>query len=181
MADTMRMQVTGMKELRDAIKALPHALAEHALKKADRAGAQVIADAMQDACPIQEIKAPGSDSLAPGQLKEDIRVILVEQDVSTRQDNIFVAEVGPKRYAYVARWVEYGHANVHGGYSKRKYDVAGNFTGERRGPGKIAEGYTPPHPFLRPAFEASRQAAQEKIVVTLRAGVKRAVRAARRK
>jgi hypothetical protein len=57
-----------------------------------------------------------------------------------------LAEVGFFKQAYVAQWVEYGHRMV--GHS----------------PGKKNQGSVPAHPFLRPAADASEDAAVEAFI-----------------
>lgn len=120
-------------------------------RKALRAGGTVIKRAMQQFAPVQLEKQFGSDSLEPGELKASIRVYLPSEKSGEE-----FALVGPARKTErVARWVEFGHRMVTGGYSK----VLPN--GTTRGPGKVSIKDVREHPFLRPAYESSIEAAIE--------------------
>ena len=66
----------------------------------------------------------------------------------------------------VAGWVELGHRLVRGGYSK----VLKN--GKVRGPGRQV-GTVAAHPFVRPAYEASVDAANQAFAETFAAEIKK--------
>lgn len=119
-------------------------------RKAVLAGARVIAKAMAERTPIQRHRTPGSDSLDVGELKANI----VARTGIDDSDGEPTGLAGPKgEVAYVAHFVEYGHRIVSGGYS---HVLPG---GKVQGPGKVHDEEVPPHPFLRPAFEQSADAA----------------------
>jgi len=65
-----------------------------------------------------------------------------------------------KLTAHVARWVEYGHRMIRGGRSRLLPN------GKTRGPGKQI-GFVDAHPFIRPAYEATRQEVISTICTTL--------------
>ncbi len=134
-------------------------MVKKAARKAVRAGAQVIAEAMVERAPVQKAKTKGSNALDPGELKADIKVRNVPDDAGE-----VAATAGPgHKTAHAARWVEWGHRDVHGG-SSRVVDGKGR----TRGPGKASAQDVPPHPFLRPAFEESVQEAEAKRDAVLR-------------
>jgi len=122
-----------------------------ATRRAVRAGARVIGVAMIERTPEQIEKQAGSDSLEPGEVKRGIKVR------DRTEEGVPVALVGPTgkegKIGKVAHAVEYGHRMVTGGKSTLGID------GVFRGGGKVHEKDVPPHPFLRPAFEASAEEA----------------------
>lgn len=136
--DVSKLQVN-MQAIRDR-------MALNGRRRAVRAGAQVIAEAMVERTPVQVEKMVGSDSLDPGTVKANTnaRVRMMDgEPVGLAGPHGLGGAVG--KVAYV---VEYGHRMVVGG--KSKLNAAGKFVGT----GKVV-GDVPPHPFLRPAFESS--------------------------
>lgn len=118
-------------------------------RKALRAGGKVIEKTMKARAPVLESRTAQSTALPPGAVRDGIRTY-----VHDGEDGEPEALIGPAaKVEHVARWVEFGHRQVKGGYSK----VLAN--GRTRGPGKAAEVDVPAHPFLRPAYEESREAA----------------------
>lgn len=127
-----------------------------AVRKGVTAGARVIAEAMVERTPEQIEKQAGSNSLQPGEVKASIKI----RSRTSRAGNPY-ALVGPTgeagAAARVAHLVEYGHRMVVSGASRM------NAVGKFVGPGRAKSEDVPPHPFLRPAFEASAAAAGEAI------------------
>ena len=120
-------------------------------RRALRAGGNVIKHAMQDRAPILKVKQPGSNSLEPGALRNGMRVLLDSQGADE------YAMIGPRaNVEHVARWQEFGHRVVTGGYSALLKN------GKTRGPGRKIKN-VPPRPFLRPAYEESVGAAMEAV------------------
>jgi HK97 gp10 family phage protein len=162
----MGFELTGMKALTDKMESIREQVRTDGVRKAVRAGANIIKDAMVERTPVLIEKQAGSDSLEPGEVKANIRVRM------TMEDGDPVALVGPKgkggAIAKTAHLVEYGHRMVTGG--KSKMDMAGNFIGG----GKVHEVDVPAHPFLRPAFETSAAAAMEAIEAELGEALKEA-------
>lgn len=125
-------------------------------RKALRNGGKVIEDAILERAPMLDSKTAHSTALDPGALKADIGVRLHTENGEP------YAYIGPgKLTRHVARWVELGHRDVHGGYSH------GAAMGKFRGPG-VAGKDIPAHPFIRPGFEASEDAALAEVAATLK-------------
>lgn len=153
----MSVTVTGLDELDATIAAMDPANLDKAVRKALRAGGEVIRAAIEEAAPERtDAWTTTSTALPPGALKGDIIM-----KVKTDGKGVGVAFIMPGKYTlHVARWVEYGHALVRDGYSRLTK------SGGRRGPGKLV-GNVPAHPFIRPAYEAVQQEAQRVGVATL--------------
>lgn len=135
-----------------------------AARKGVLAAARAISDAMVQRTPEQVEKQAGSSSLQPGEIKSSIRI----RPRTSRDGNPY-ALVGPtgEDAARVAHLVEYGHRMVVGGESRL------NAIGQFVGPGKAKEEDVPPHPFLRPAFEAIASEAMEIMAQTIDAEMKK--------
>lgn len=151
--DGISIKVEGLSELQAKLDALTQKQADRCIRTALKAGAVIEQAAIVERAPIKD----GTGGyLPPGALKSDI-VIRFMKDVQ----GAISAKVGPaKLTAHVARWVEYGHRIVQGGRSRL---LANGKTG---GPGK-AVGVVEPHPFIRPAYEESRQEVISTICKTL--------------
>lgn len=146
------LQFGGVEEMRGKLKYLRGVFRDDVIRKASRAGAKVIQEEMITRAPLLDHKSPRSTAQDPGTLKKSIRTL-----VRKPQDGVGEAIIGPLRDSFLARWVEYGHRLVKGGYSRMHKSGRGY-----RGPGRQV-GFVPAHPFLRPAFEASRRRALEKV------------------
>lgn len=142
----MGLKTKGFPETQAALIQLRQTVATDATRGAVRAGANVIRDEMAAQAPMLDEETANSTALDPGVLKTEIRVAMGRVD----KEGFIVAEIGPsEEVAHVARWVEYGHRLVKGGYSSFK-------RGRLQGSGKQI-GEVPAHPFLRPAYETSWQ------------------------
>jgi HK97 gp10 family phage protein len=146
----MGIQTKGIPEMQQNLQRLSDQVREKLVLRAVRDGANVIRDAMRESAHVLAAKNPGSDSLSPGQLRGDIRVRAKVDD-----DGIARAIIGPVKYEYVARWVEFGHRLVKGGYSKA--DGKGGWRGAGSQIGEV-----PAYPALRPAFERTQAEAFDK-------------------
>lgn len=154
-----QFEMNGVRELIQKLEA-SRAASGPAMRKALRAGGKVIERAMEERAPVLDEHQPGSDALPPHALRDGIRT------VSTTEEEQPEVLIGPNaKVAHVARFVEYGHRQVHGGELKLLGD------GRTRGTG-MAIGEVPPYPFLRPAFEASLSEAEEVIAASLRESLK---------
>lgn len=144
--------------LQGNIAALRRRMAVNGQRRAVRAGARVIAEAMISRAPVLDHTTARSTSLDPGDLKAGVSARTRQEDGQT------VGLAGPKgkegRIGKVAYNVEYGHRMVVGG--KSKLNSVGQFVGD----GKVV-GDVPPHPFLRPAFEASAGEALDAMALSL--------------
>jgi HK97 gp10 family phage protein len=150
------IEVTGLDEVRANLAKLEIGLRTEYVLNAVKAGAAVFKDALVEAAPILDEKTAKSTSLEPGELKRDIKA-----RTKLDEDGFAVAVIGPsRRTAYVARFLEFGHRLVKGGYSR--VEAWGN-----RGGGHEV-GQVPAHEFLRPAFEASEEEAIEAFKTKLR-------------
>jgi hypothetical protein len=153
----------GLKELDAKLSALGGPAARQLIHEAVMAGGKVLQTEVRLRAPERTSIAHG-DALPPGMLKGDI-----ELHFGITDGGLPAAIVKPGKYtAHVARWVEYGHRLVRGGYSKI---LAG---GRTRGRGQQV-GAVPAYPFIRPAFETARAAAIMATVESLRHNLPEAV------
>jgi hypothetical protein len=127
------------------------------------AGGKVLQNEVRLRAP-ERTSLPQGNSLPPGVLKGDI-----ELRFGITDEGLPAAIVKPGKYtAHVARWLEYGHRLVRGGYSRV---LAG---GRVRGRGQEV-GSVPAYPFIRPAFETAREAAIAATTESLRTNLPEAV------
>lgn len=134
-------QLTGFKELNDAMKALPDNIARNVLRGATNAGASVIRKEAQQQAPVYTGQVSQGHP-PPGTLKKSIRQVqrrdlssLVKQvfNVGVRSGKSVKDKAGRSLDAFYWRFVEFGTSTQ------------------------------PPRPFLRPAFEGKKLAAVEAI------------------
>lgn len=155
--DGINIEVTGLTELQSKLDELTTKAAERCIRKALKAGAAIEQAAIEERAPVKDTTG---GMLPDGALKSDI-VVKMRRD----EQGTIIAVVGPdKLTAHVANWVEYGHRLVRGGRSK--LIKSGKNAGKTVGPGK-AVGNVPAHPFIRPAYEATRQEVADAICSTL--------------
>jgi HK97 gp10 family phage protein len=151
--DGISIEVTGLAELQAKLDALSQKQANAAIRTALKAGGAIEQAAIVERAPVKDSTG---GSLPDGALKSDIIVRLVKD-----AQGAYSAIIGPgKLTAHVARWVEYGHRLIRGGRNRVFAD------GKIRGNGKHV-GEVPAYPFIRPAYEASRQAVITTICTTL--------------
>jgi HK97 gp10 family phage protein len=162
------VHIEGLRELDAKLAELGGAKGKQIVNKALRAGGLVFVDAIQERAP-ERPDLPSGTALPPGALAADIG-----ERIGRDEEGFAAAIIGPQdATAHVARWVEYGHRLVKGGYSKSVYR-RGVFVGYR-GPGRAVDN-VPAHPFIRPAFEAATQEAIDKFVATTKEGVEAAAK-----
>jgi HK97 gp10 family phage protein len=143
--DGISITVEGLKELQAKLDALTQKQADRCIRTALKAGAAIEQAAIVERAPVKD---GTGGSLPPGALKSDI-VTRMTKD----KGGALSAIVGPaKLTAHVARWVEYGHRIVHGAKLRKGGSHIGN---------------VPAHPFIRPAYEATRQEVVTTICTTL--------------
>jgi len=136
--------VEGLDEVVKMLDEAPRTIVARGYLKALQAGANVIADAVEIRTPVKAEDTGGL--LDTGELRESLMI-------DTQLDSQFrggVAEVGFGKNGAIAAWVEYGHVLV----------------GHK--PGKKPLGEVPMHPFMRPAFDASAEAAVDAFAESLR-------------
>jgi len=147
---TSSIDIKGVAAIAQALQELPKRVAKNALRAAVYAGAAVIRDEAKQQAPEYHGKVRDGHP-PPGTLKRAIAVKRVQADCTPTREvaqvyvrqakNGSVGQKNVKAYgrtdAYYWRWVEFGTS-------------------------KMAA-----HPFMRPAFEAKKQAALEAIVTKL--------------
>jgi HK97 gp10 family phage protein len=131
--------------------------------RALRAGGNILAEAQRDHAPMLDKKWPGSDSLEPGALKDDINTLLNIDG----EKGVAEIYVGPGYDTdYVANWLEKGHdAVTHEEYAK---GLRQHRKGQRH---ETVASFVEPHPFMKPAFDAAGQAAMDKALEVLADGI----------
>lgn len=144
MPDFVTVQVQGLAEVDAKLHKLANKLADRSLRKAVEAGLVVMADAVRDRTPEKT-----------GLLKSSVggRV------ATSQKQGALVGVVGFGNEGYVARLVEFGHrvrAKAKNGKSKKSGAVVG---------------HVPAHPFMRPAFDESKDAAVEAFTETIKSEV----------
>lgn len=139
----MGIQMSGIAETQGSLQRFGAEVREKLVLRAVHDAGDVIRDAMRESAHVLAEKNPTSDSLEPGQLRADIRTR------ARLKDGVARAIMGPVKYAYVARFVEFGHRLVKGGYSSA--DGKGGLRGAGTQIGEV-----PAYPSLRPAFERSQ-------------------------
>jgi HK97 gp10 family phage protein len=158
--DGISIDIEGLSDLQAKLDDLSTKATERAIRAALKAGAAIEQAAITERAPV---KVDTGGTLPEGALKSDIVVKMTRDDQGT-----ILAVVGPgKLTTHVARWVEYGHRQVRGGYSRKLAD------GSTRGPGSQT-GEVPEHPFIRPAYEATRQEVADAICTTLATEIEKA-------
>ena len=148
----MRVRFRGptSEEIRRRLELMPQEVRSEALRDAVLEGAQVIRDqAEANARAIQRT----------GTLASDIHT---EIDEKKSTDTRAVAVIGPGKRGWYGRIVEFGHDIVVGGRKRAKRAPAGKVVG-----------HVPPKPWLRPAGDAKRVEAEQRIIKTLQGRLER--------
>lgn len=126
------------------------------LVKALQAGGEVFKQAIEERTPVRT-PAMSGDALPPGRLKGDINI----KTIQGRGEHSAGVKVGPSSETeLVMRLVEFGHvvAEQKGGSFKSKVVRAGIRYAVKR---------VPPHPIMRPAWEASQQQSMQAVLDVL--------------
>jgi Bacteriophage HK97-gp10, putative tail-component len=127
-------------------------------RKALRKGAAIIKASVEELAP-ERPDLPSGTALPVGAVKADIHVRLSTQNQTTE-----VATISPgKETEFVQSLVEFGHQQVAGG----KLGLDGKGEGHRVGTHGMTSTFVPPHPFWRPAIEASAESAASAIEESL--------------
>jgi hypothetical protein len=151
----MALAFTGLNELKAELLARGQTMTGKGVVRALQAGGAVVAEAMIAAAPMLDEKTTNSTSLAPGALKESIRVRVKHVDGETY---VLIGPTGGKQF--VGGWVEYGHRLTRG-----KGRVLAS--GKLRGFG-VEVAQVQAHPWARPAWESSIDRAVEAMTASLR-------------
>ena len=153
MADQISLEVHGLPELNEMLSQLPARIAKQVFGRALKVAGQVVKTEMVGRCPVKTKDAgPKSNSLPDGALKADIG----SKASLYPQNNAGACRIGPSaETAYVAVWLEYGHAKVSHG-KKRNRKTLGN---------------VPAIPFMRQSADATAQTAVDAFAAELGAGI----------
>lgn len=143
MAD-FNITVEGLEETAAMLEKASKTLVARGYMKALQAGSNVIADAVEVRTPIKSEDTGGL--LDKDELRESLMVD-IQLDSQFRGG---VAEIGFGKNGHVANFVEYGHILL----------------GHK--PGKKPLGDVPAHPFMRPAADASAEAAIDAFAESLK-------------
>jgi hypothetical protein len=155
----------GLKELDAKLAQLKGPVAKRLIRNAVMAGGKVLQAEEQLRAPVR-VPMPHGNALPPGALKSDIELVFGISD-----EGLPSAIVKPGKYTkHVARWLEYGHRLVRGGYSKV---LPG---GRTRGQGRASAVDVRPYPFIRPAFETARVPATMAFIESLQSNLPAAIR-----
>lgn len=157
MAEMMRME--GREELFANLDVFAQNVQDSAMKQGVMAGAEVFKAAVQQRAPVK-LKAYGGGKIPRGALKADLKTRAKRGEKGW----MGIVEFGALTW-YIARFVEWGHYLVRGGYLSVK-------RGKLRGKGKRV-GRVDPHPFIRPAFDESTRAAMAAFVEAFRSRLKK--------
>jgi hypothetical protein len=157
----MDVRTSGFEAAIAGIQALDPARQKKVVHDALLAGGNIVLEAVTAAAPINVWpQTPHTTALPPEALKSDFRV-----RISVGEGGSGVAVIGPGKFTIqVARWLEYGHRLVRGGYSKQTK------SGGYRGPGTQID-TVDAHPFIRPAYDAVAGVARAAIQSSLMKGL----------
>lgn len=153
------VEVTGIRELSEKIERLVGGRLEVCAYKALYEGALIEKQTIEANAPVAMDEPNATSTALPqGAVKADITV----KRMKTAQNEPAYLVIPGERTAHVARWLEFGHILVAGGYRRAVKDKQGNKTGKFRGSG-VAMGEVEPHPFLRRSWEEASAAVKERI------------------
>jgi HK97 gp10 family phage protein len=137
--------VVGLEDVQRMLAEAPKIVVANGFLKALSAGANVFADELETSTPEKAEDTGGL--LDKGVLRESI-TIEVELDSQSRGGS---ADISFGKNGFVAKWVEFGHRML--GHKDK--------TGEKKVLGSVEGTTVPPHPFVRPAFDAAADRAVE--------------------
>lgn len=158
------MKIEGLQEIDQKLSALAGPVARQLIYEAVMDGGKVLQNEVRLQAPSRP-ELPRGTAIPPGALKSDI-----ELHFGFNDQGLPSAIIKPGKYtAHVARWLEYGHRLVRGGYSKV------TASGRTRGRGKEIA-VVRPYPFIRPAFEAARMTAVDATIESLQKNLPDAIR-----
>lgn len=133
--------VQGLEELKQTLATLPERMASDLVRAGMREGSKTIRRAIQSQAPIAKGRVPKQYGQAAGDLKRNIIIR------SRRKKNILDFRVGVNDKAFYGRFVEAGHRHRRLPRNKTLAAIAHAI--------EVGDKSTPPHPFMRPAFEQS--------------------------
>lgn len=152
------LRIEGFAELMARLEQLKKQDANKMLNRALREGAKVFQQQEAARAP-ERPDLPSSTALPPGALKSDVSIKKVR--------GLTVYLIGPGRYtSRAAHLVELGHRLVRGGRNRLLKN------GKTKGSGAVV-GQVPPHPYIRPAYEAGSTPALAAIKASLQDSIRR--------
>lgn len=169
MPDAIQIEVRGLEQLGRALQSIPAVLSTRVMRGALHAAGDVMAEAAESTAPVRsgELKADiivkvhvGSDLsnnyvvVGPGYDRGSLTVRGTRPSLRRKGATEAIVDTSESPGVY-GKFVELGHQNGH------------------RSGGEIehGSGETPPHPWLRPAFEISKETALETFVEYTRGGL----------
>lgn len=149
------IEVEGIAGVCAILDDIPKVVAARGYLAGLKAAGNVFESALWPRTPVDQIaalnKAHGGKGALITRIVQDIEI-----DANGRGG---VVDVGFGPLGHIALWVEYGHNQVTGGRLATIKNKAGK--------GKLV-GFTPAHPFMRPAFDASAERAVDAFVVAVK-------------
>ena len=136
------VKIEGLEELRRALQEAGPKLAKRAMRKALRKGAEVFVEAAKSRAPVLK---EGTPQRRPGELRDSIDASI---KLSTKEEK-GVAHIGPKSEK---------------GKGSQQPGVYGMFV-------EFGSVHGPAQPYMRPAFEGSRERALEVVQNEIRDGL----------
>lgn len=162
----VRMEVTGLSGVIQALKELPKNISTNVSRGAAYAGAAVIRDKVGELAPVYS----GTDPrVGVGVLKKAVYAVRSKSESTDERQVYFVGirrgrkEQSKGRDAYYWTWVEFGHHVVPRapkGAAKLSVRQKAVVSGDSL---VVGSSYVLPHPFFRPAYESSKENAANAI------------------
>lgn len=161
MAATIRLKLEGMTELVRALRRMPIGVRGKALEDAARSGAEIIAQAAV-------ARAAGAFTSRSGKLMGVIQNPKKMVRVLARSPEYVLVQIWPDRVPY-AHLIEGGHRLIARGSNKRTVRGEKGASGRRKRGGIIRGsgttlGMVAARPFVGPAYEATKDAAAQKVL-----------------
>lgn len=151
--------VTGIPNFQKKMDSLAYKRLTEMAYKALYEGAKIEQATIQANAPEQQSEPTAQSTALPmGAIKNDIHI---ERTKTSESEPAYLVIPGSKT-RHVARFLEFGHALVRGGYRRAVKDRNGNPTGKHRGSGQEV-GRVQPHPFLRRSWEECAAAVKARI------------------
>lgn len=144
--------MTGLRELDEKLGNMKPAAAKRIIRRGLLEGARIFQAEVRLRARTRPA-LPSGTALPVGVLKQDVEI-----HFGTTNEGLIAAIVEPGHYtSHVARWVEYGHRQIKGGYNR--VIKVGHNAGKQRGLGHEVGSPVPEHPYIRPAYETARELA----------------------
>jgi HK97 gp10 family phage protein len=163
------VKIEGLAELRRALtRIIPAEMQGKVLQKALTAGTKLTVDAARSKAPVKTGRLRraiyATRDKKHSQPTYEARVVSVRRGKREQKNN---------RDAYYWKFVEFGHRIATGktGYLRKQGRSSGGFAGEA--------GMVPPKPFMRPAFETTKERSLGAITAKLKSLLDEAARKAR--